>query len=301
MKLYWALGASLLTHLLFVQIARLMPVPEPVIASESIEFVVVPDDQLPKVDPNAQQIVRQAIAPEKLRVKEETHPARFKSEQTQRVSEESQAQLDGLTENRSPSKALSQKPEPKEQNQKQQQNGEVATQKNPLSFESSSTEARLQEWQNLSGSSNNPGFSTRGERLPDDIKVGSFTALNTDQYLFYTFYARVEELVRFRWTSNVMRSRDLFPASLAAQYPQRSNWNTEVLFKLNARGQLVSAILLKESGYPGFDMAAIQAFKDAATFPNPPPEMKKPDGLIHLVYGFTVRFQPRFLSKETQN
>lgn len=289
MKLYWALGASLLTHLLFVEIARRIPSPDFLLPqNETLEFVVVPESEIPQKSPDSQQIVRQALAPEKLKVQEETHPARFKSEQTQRVSEEVQAQHDGLTENRQPL-AQVQNSLPQQDQQKEL---------NPNHFQS--TEQRLREWQNLNNISQNSGYSTRGDRLPDDVRIGHFTALNTDQYLFYSFYARIEELVRFRWTHRVLEARELFPVSLATQYPQRSEWTTEVLFKLDSRGKLVAAILMKESGYPGFDLAAIKAFQEAGTFPNPPPELKKTDGLIHLIYGFTVRFQPRFLSQENK-
>ena len=42
--------------------------------------------------------------------------------------------------------------------------------------------------------------------MPKEITVGSFTALNTDRYLYYSFYARIEELIRFRWESAVRQA-----------------------------------------------------------------------------------------------
>ncbi len=134
------------------------------------------------------------------------------------------------------------------------------------------------------------GFSSVGEVLPRDVKVGSFTALNTDRYLFYTFYARVEELIRYRWESRIQNSINSFNRQTRMQLADR-NWITEAEFILDKKGNLKTAIIMKSSGIKNFDLAAIDAFKEAKIFPNPPAEMIKEDGMIHLVFSFTVRFQ----------
>ncbi|MNT09220.1 Gram-negative bacterial tonB protein [compost metagenome] len=137
----------------------------------------------------------------------------------------------------------------------------------------------------------NGGVSRVGESLPTDVSVGSFTALNTDRYTFYTFYARIEELVRFRWETQVGRAIDSFDRNTLLQASDR-NWITQVEFILDARGELKQAIIMKSSGIKQFDMAAVNAFKEARIFPNPPRELVEEDGYIHLKYSFNVNYRP---------
>ncbi|HMN69995.1 MAG TPA: hypothetical protein PKC28_15745, partial [Bdellovibrionales bacterium] len=46
------------------------------------------------------------------------------------------------------------------------------------------------------------GQSSIAEFIPG-IEEGAFTALNTDQFTYYTFFARMNEQVRNRWVSAV--------------------------------------------------------------------------------------------------
>ncbi len=68
-------------------------------------------------------------------------------------------------------------------------------------------------------------------------------------------------------------------------------------FQIDEKGVLRKALLLKESGVSRFDQAAILAFQDAKVFPNPPKEMLKEDGLIHLRYSFQVNYSPTYMAK----
>ena len=124
-----------------------------------------------------QQIVRQPVIPEKIKFRDEAN-ARFLSEQQQRVILETKARETGLTQNRD-----SFRPQPKTPPQK-------STANHLQGFEP----IRLPRPNELT----EQGPSTVGEALPTDIALGSFTALNTDRFRYYSFYARIEELVRFR-------------------------------------------------------------------------------------------------------
>ncbi len=238
---------------------------------------------------NAKSIVRQALVPDRLKVPEDETLARFLSEQKQRVKQETQAAENGMTENRSntssqkaPQKQQEQKPQQKQQAQKEET-------KDKDGYRSVDISKELNEMNRL-----NEGRSVVGESLPTDVKVGSFTALNTDRYLFYTFYARVEELVRFRWENRVQQAIDSFDQPTAMNAGGK-NWNTQVEFLLDRKGYLQKAIIMKESGMKSFDAAAVNAFKEARIFPNPPQEMVQDDGYIHLQFTFTVNYRPPVL------
>jgi TonB family protein len=138
------------------------------------------------------------------------------------------------------------------------------------------------------------GESTAGEYIPG-VKEGAFTALNTDRFTYYTFFARINEQVRSRWVRNLrMVSQSLSIGELAGLASRERV--SEIDIQLNSQGEFVRAVLLRSSGSEGLDAAAIEAFRDAAPFPNVPAEMVENDGLIHLGYAFIVKMQPSHLA-----
>lgn len=131
------------------------------------------------------------------------------------------------------------------------------------------------------------GSSTVGEFIPG-IKEGAFTALNTDRYAFYTFFARINEQVRSRWIRNLRAFTESLTEKELSKFAGR-DWITEVDIQLDREGDVVRALIMRSSGSSDLDQAAILAFQDAAPFANPPRELVEEDGLIHLRYGILVR------------
>ena len=259
---------------------------------ETIEITL--DDEAAILDaltPDKQQIVRQSLVPEKMKAPDDDNLARFLSEQKQRVRQEQQAAQSGMTQNRQAEKPVT-KPQPANQ-----QRGEQTAQKNEASnevdkdgFRNVDISQQLQEMNRLS-----EGYSTIGESMPRDMKVGSFTALNTDRYVYYTFYARMEELIRYRWESKVQNAINSFDRTSLRNVGNR-NWVTHVEFLLDKNGLLKEAKIMKESGVRYFDAAAIDAFREARIFPNPPAGMVQDDGMIRIKFSFTVNFNPTSLA-----
>lgn len=134
----------------------------------------------------------------------------------------------------------------------------------------------------------NRGISTTGEQLPKDIQIGDFTALNTDRFIYYTYYARIEEAIRHRWVRYVK----------AAIYgggdisPGQNKFETNVEIILNREGRFQRAIIHQGSGSKDLDAAGIHAFREAREFPHPPRGMLKPDETIRLLYSFHVDSLP---------
>ena len=134
------------------------------------------------------------------------------------------------------------------------------------------------------------GESSLAEYIPG-VEIGAFTALNSDQFTYYAFFSRMNEQVRYRWIANIhnFMSR-LSPKELDTL--SRYERQTEVEIILNPEGQITRTILQRTSGNRELDQTTIEAFKQAAPFPNPPHGMVESDGLIHLRYGFMVHFRP---------
>lgn len=137
--------------------------------------------------------------------------------------------------------------------------------------------------------------STTFDHIPH-IKRGGFTALDADQFVFYTFYARTSQQIGSRWANNVMNYANkvkILDLYRLAKYP--SNTYLEIIIDKN--GHFVKSIVHKSSGDKGLDEAAINAFVQASPLNNPPEEMLSEDGLIHLRYSFHIEWDPRMFAR----
>ena len=130
----------------------------------------------------------------------------------------------------------------------------------------------------------NRGISTSGEVLPADVQIGDFTALNTDRFIYYTYYARIEEQIRHRWVRYVKAA--IFGGGDIPDGAREFTTNLEIV--LDRDGTFVRAILHDGSGSKDIDAAPMLAFREAHKIPHPPREMVKADGTIRLYYAFHV-------------
>jgi len=227
-------------------------------------------------NPNSQiekQIVRETDRPNK-KPKYDLKP-RFFSETTKYTDQEMRAYKSGLTKNRgnnirSPGAQIAKKYELEKG---------IGPARKPLMPPAPMEGA---------GGLTTPGVSTVGENLPKDIKVGSWTSLNTERYLFYTFFARIEERVRFHWERGVREAAEFVPPKKLVS----NEWTTEIEVILNEKGDFEKVILHKKSGIDGFDRAAITAFQIGSPYLNPPQELIQQDKKLHLKYQITVFYAP---------
>jgi TonB family protein len=284
MRVLQAILISFGIHFLLVLVLQNWPIPDSSRKSSAVEFDVVS----PRVSQKetTKQIVTQALVPEKNRVQEAEDKLRFLSDKFQRVKEQSKAALSGLTENRD---SLVQKSAGRESRIKASPN-KASSKLDPYStVQQRMVPERSDSSQDSRSSS---GFSTIAESV--DVKVGTMTALNTDQYLFYSFYRRINELVYLRWSYLIQAAEERVAARVAGT-SGNDKWTTNIEILLRPTGEFHSAQIMKESGIREFDQSAILAFKQAGLFPNPPQELVEEDGLIHLKYNLTVFFDPKSL------
>ena len=229
-----------------------------------VEIEVI--DNAPKQKtPEQKQIVKTIKDPNKNL--DMNTPAQFLAEEANRTKEQTQAQEAGQFRNAQQQKSR--------QQQKPQE-------KDPDGMNQPSKQMTDQFTQQLN-------MPSRSEyQLPSDIKSGSAVNLNTDAYMYASFYNRVTDLFYIRWSQKLNsiwdRLSDDTKKSLAGQ-----NWSTEVDVFLDASGTYVKTIIMKKSGFPPFDTAAIFGFQDARFFPNPPKDKVEKDGYIHLRYRINVR------------
>jgi TonB family protein len=116
-----------------------------------------------------------------------------------------------------------------------------------------------------------------------DVDEGDETALNAKKWKFASFFNRVKAQVREHWKpADVYRRRD----PTGAIYGNKDRY-TLLRVQLKADGSLASVALEQPSGIEFLDDEAIEAFKSAQPFPNPPKQLVEAStGLIDFKFGF---------------
>ena len=115
-----------------------------------------------------------------------------------------------------------------------------------------------------------------------DVDEGDETALNAKRWKFATFFNRVKEQVRDHWKPvDEYRRRDPTGAIYGAQ-----DRLTQVHVRLRPDGSLAKVSLAQTCGVDFLDETAMEAFKQAQPFPNPPRQLVQSSGLIDFDFGF---------------
>lgn len=121
-----------------------------------------------------------------------------------------------------------------------------------------------------------------------DVENGPINALNSERFIYYSFFSRIEERLYPLWENNVESTMERLSPSVQKQLLNH-NWITNLEVLIDPQGHYLESIVIQSSGIPEIDMAAINAFASAKFFPNPPKEMVKGDNKIHLNYAFVVQ------------
>lgn len=116
-----------------------------------------------------------------------------------------------------------------------------------------------------------------------DIDEGDETALNAKKWKFASFFNRVKQQVRDHWRpGDEYRRRD--PSG--SIYGSKDRY-TLLRVQLKPDGTLANVALESPSGVEFLDDVAIDAFKQAQPFPNPPRQLvEQQSGLINFRFGF---------------
>jgi len=115
-----------------------------------------------------------------------------------------------------------------------------------------------------------------------DIDEGEETALNAKKWKFASFFNRVKRQVQDHWRPNeAYQRRD----PTGAVYGQK-NRLTVLRVQLKPDGSLANVALETPSGVEFLDDEAIEAFKQAQPFPNPPRQLVDEGGVIRFSFGF---------------
>ena len=115
-----------------------------------------------------------------------------------------------------------------------------------------------------------------------NLPEGAENILNTQESVFYSFYARIYEAIAPNWQSFIHASsnqRKLSPG----------DYTTQADIVLDGQGNLIEIHHLHDSGIMEFDHAVDLSVHKVQRFSNPPRELISPDGYVHTVWSFTVQ------------
>lgn len=130
--------------------------------------------------------------------------------------------------------------------------------------------------------------STTPYELPREIQSGSATNLNADAHIYASFYNRVVNLFYPRWSERLDTIFQRLPTDIRRELSGKS-WVTEIEIWLNSEGLFQEGLIMTSSGFPPFDQAGLNAFKNAKFFPNPPRSKVEADGgRVRLRYRIRV-------------
>jgi protein TonB len=120
------------------------------------------------------------------------------------------------------------------------------------------------------------------------LKEGESTALNTREFVFYSFFERIRAQLDQAWEP-ILRAELIRHYQSGRRLASDQDHITQLVVYLARSGQVVKVEVLSESGTRLLDEAAIRAFNRAGPFPNPP------QGLIGN--GQSIRIQWQFILK----
>ncbi|MGZ3772918.1 MAG: TonB family protein [Pseudobdellovibrionaceae bacterium] len=121
-----------------------------------------------------------------------------------------------------------------------------------------------------------------------DVNSGLETLLNTREFKYYSYYNRIRKQLAQHWEGRVREKlTKLFKEGRAPAATNRDRI-TKVIVVLNNRGTLVRVQVLSDSGIRDLDDAAVEAFRAAAPFPNPPKGIVEGDGTVKIRWDFVL-------------
>lgn len=216
-----------------------------------------------------------SVAAKKLKASQVKDKARFLGTQTQRVEKETRAAEFG-----SPNAET--KKSPKKPKAKTLVDDLASLWKLPI-------EGEVEEL-----SEENKGISQkRGSMdiLSSDVAIGADTILNTDEYIYASFFNRLKQEIGPRWEPKVQL---FFRTTLVLS---DGVYSTRYAFYLDDDGYLLDIEPLEASGSGTLDSIAAQAIRDVGRFPNPPQALKE-NGRYKVIFGFVAEYtKSRFLPK----
>lgn len=133
----------------------------------------------------------------------------------------------------------------------------------------------------------NPGQPSQTDDYLPDVQTGIQTLLSTREFIYFSYYQRIKEQIRQYWEPGVREKVKIIYRQGRTIASQKDR-TTQLMIILDSKGSLLRIEVLSSSGINQLDDAAVEAFKSAAPFPNPPAGMVESDGTIKIRWDFIL-------------
>lgn len=120
-----------------------------------------------------------------------------------------------------------------------------------------------------------------------DLDSGLETLLSTKEFVYYSYFNRIRTQLNQYWTDKVrQKMSDMYKRGRSIA--STDDKITKCLITLDTAGKLIKVQIIGDSGVRELDEAAVEAFRSAAPFPNPPKGMMDDDGTIKIRWDFIL-------------
>jgi TonB family protein len=121
------------------------------------------------------------------------------------------------------------------------------------------------------------------ENFVPEVQPGNTTELSTRAAPFAAYIARMHRSIHKLWGFDQLEAWDELTGSSPLNDPKLA---TTLEAVINRDGTIDKVTIVRTSGYLGFDAAAIDVLYTAGPFPDPPREIRSPDGKIYVHWTF---------------
>lgn len=246
--------------------------------------VVILDPSSPTQDEKQMQVVEQ----NKKAVNDEApDKAKYLSQHNQKVVEETRAQKTGqFTNQASPGQKGSKAQAQRTQKSAKQKTSNLAKSGLPT-LKQLKPSFQLNTYQGQKASDAKAGEESQTNDHLKDVKTGIQTMLSTKEFVYYAYYQRIRTKIRQYWEPIIKEKVEKVFAS-GRSIASAQDRTTAVIIVLNNKGALVGVQVMAGSGVQDLDDAAIEAFRAAEPFPNPPKGIVDSDGKIRIRWDFVL-------------
>lgn len=120
------------------------------------------------------------------------------------------------------------------------------------------------------------------------MKESETTALNTKEYVYYSYFQRIRERLNQAWKP-ILKDKIFKIYRRGRHLASNNDYLTKTLVTLDRRGEVVRVRVLEESGTRDLDEAAVKAFNKAGPFPNPPKGLMNSQGEVDIRWDFVLK------------
>ena len=120
-----------------------------------------------------------------------------------------------------------------------------------------------------------------------DVPTGLQTMLSTREFVYFSYYNRIKGKLRQYWEPKIKEKMERVIRE-GRTIASTADKITKIVILLDKHGTLVRVQIVGASGLHDLDDAAVEAFRAAAPFPNPPQGIVEADGLIRIRWDFIL-------------